>query len=128
MGPLRIMAVDDEPSLLQLMRAFLGRLGHEVHLFEHAPEAILAVETTGPSFDLAIVDLTMPEMTGEELLRHLIAADPGLRVLVCSGYPFDVSHMPETVRDRIGFLQKPFLPTMLQREVTRLCPQPRASV
>ena len=123
MKSLRILAVDDEPSLLQLLTMFFSRLGHQVHACSNAKDALQAIEDPSRRFDVAITDMTMPGMSGEELIDHLLREDAELRILVCSGYPFNTGLVPEASRYRIAFLQKPFLPTMLESAVTALMQQ-----
>jgi FixJ family two-component response regulator len=61
----------------------------------------------------------MPEMQGDELARKMLRVNPQLRVLICSGYPVSVESIAEDP-SQIGFLQKPFLPAMLQEAVAGL--------
>ncbi len=115
-----ILAVDDEPALLRMFKQYLDRFGYEVDICSSAEQA-LALFTGHPGrYQLVLADLTMPGMTGEELVKRLLPLDPAVCMLICSGYPFDLTDFPEPLRRRIRFLQKPFLPNVLLNAVDEL--------
>lgn len=109
----RILLVDDEPTLLALLRRYLERGGHAVALSETAEDALQTFQESGP-FDLVVADLTLPGMNGEELIVKLRELTPGLPAILSSGY----AH--ETHLAGARFLQKPFLPNALGDLVTEL--------
>jgi CheY-like chemotaxis protein len=65
----RILVVDDEPDILQLVRAMLGSHGYVVHGALGGPEALEAV--AAETFDLVLLDVMMPEMSGFEVCRRI---------------------------------------------------------
>jgi DNA-binding NtrC family response regulator len=81
---LRILFVDDEKPLQELMRAELPRLGHEVTVCPDGKAAIKALEKS--TFDAAILDLRMPGMTGIEVLEQLKAISPDTEAIVMTGH------------------------------------------
>ena len=66
---LRVLFVDDEVSLQELMRSELPRLGHEVTVCPDGRSALEVLEKA--TFDAAILDLKMPDMTGIQVLERL---------------------------------------------------------
>jgi DNA-binding NtrC family response regulator len=104
----RILAVDDEPALLQLLEKYLKRLGYQVEACSGAREALERFAARPHHYTLLLVDLNMPDI------------DARVRVLLCSGYPFDPHMLPEPMRDRVRFLQKPFAPKMLAQAIEEL--------
>jgi DNA-binding NtrC family response regulator len=62
----------------------------------------------------------MPEMSGEQMALKMVELNPSIRVLLCSGYPFDLRSLPEAVRGQFSVLQKPFVPKMLTSAVDEL--------
>jgi DNA-binding NtrC family response regulator len=107
MSPVRLLLVDDEASLAELLKKYLERLGYLVDAFTTAEDA-LARFSAGPlSYSLVVTDLTLPGMNGEELVARLRESHPGLSAIIASGYPY------EPRAGNIAFLQKPFLPRML---------------
>ncbi len=116
----RILIVDDEVSLLTVMQQYLQRLDYDVVACRSGAEAWKAFEPDPLSFALVLADVVMPDMSGRELLERMLQLNPGIAILVCSGYPFDPASVPEAARDRVGFLQKPFAPRMLADSVAQL--------
>ena len=108
-----LLIVDDEPKLLDLLSRYLGRLGYEVQTCGDAQEA-LALFQAGPElFSMAITDLSLASLTGEELIERMRQVRPGLPAIITSGYPY----VPRAAD--VGFLQKPFLPQMLADAVEK---------
>jgi DNA-binding NtrC family response regulator len=116
----RILVVDDEQSLLVVMEQYLLRLGHAVVACRSGLEAWHVFEGAPGSFTLVLADITLPEMSGTEMLGRMLALNPRVCVLICSGYPFDMATLPVAYRRQIGFLQKPFTPRMLAAAIERL--------
>ncbi len=89
-GTERILLVEDEPAVLELMRRTLESYGYTV-LHASTPErALRAMQEGAARVDLLLTDVVMPGMNGRELAMHLRALDPALRVLFMSGYSSDV--------------------------------------
>jgi DNA-binding NtrC family response regulator len=81
---LRILFVDDEKSLQEFMRSELPRLGHEVVVCPDGRTALKALEKS--TFDVAILDLRMPGMTGIEVLEQLKQLVPDVEAIVMTGH------------------------------------------
>jgi DNA-binding NtrC family response regulator len=114
MRPTRLLLVDDEEALLELLRKYLERLGFEVDACV-TPEAALALFEADPErYGLVLSDLTLPGMNGEEMLDRMRNSNPALRGVLASGYPY-CPRSPQT-----DFLQKPFLPRMLAEAIERI--------
>jgi two-component system, cell cycle sensor histidine kinase and response regulator CckA len=116
----RILVVDDEQSLLVVMEQYLRRLGHAVVACRSGLEAWELFERDPGSFTLVLADITLPEMSGAELLGRMLQLNPRACVLICSGYPFDMATLPAVYQRQIAFLQKPFTPRMLADSIARL--------
>ncbi len=85
-GHERILLVDDEPHLTELLQAMLEHLGYTVDA-RTSPERALEVFSQNPqAFDLVITDMTMPQMTGDLLAKALIRIRPDIPVVLCTGY------------------------------------------
>jgi CheY-like chemotaxis protein len=76
----RILVVDDEPEVCLVLRDFLVTRGHEVALAESGPAALAALETFDPA--VVLLDVDMPQMTGLEVLKRIVATRPGLPVIM----------------------------------------------
>jgi signal transduction histidine kinase/ActR/RegA family two-component response regulator len=114
----RVLVVDDDPSVLRLIRATLERAGYRVQSVTSAQDALRLYDATpADPFRLVLSDVVMPEMDGVDLARRLMSQDPGARFVFMSGYA--PAELPS--RDRagrpVGFLAKPFRPEGLLRAV-----------
>ena len=116
----RILLVDDETPLLQLLEKYLQRQGHQVQTYSTSPEALRSFEESPANYDLVIADLGMPDMPGDTMLRRMLAVRPDIPILICSGSPFFVSTLPKTLAKHVVFLQKPFAPKMLSEAIDKL--------
>ncbi len=101
-----VLLVDDEPNLQRLISMILTTAGHPVKCCANAAEA-LAVLDSGAVFDLIVTDMSMPGLSGVELLATVGKKVPGLRGLLISG------HIPEAEQlvefgNNIHTLEKPF--------------------
>lgn len=102
------------------MEQYLRRLGHDVVACRDGQEAWEAFERDPGSFTLVLADMSLPEMSGSELLSRMLNLNPQICILICSGYPFDSSTLPASHQHQIGFLQKPFTPRMLADSIEQL--------
>ena len=69
------------------------------------------------SIDLLLTDVVMPGMNGRELFEQLSARRPGLPVLFTSGYPADTVLRHGIGQGRVAYIEKPYLPSELAREL-----------
>src|SRR5713226_6901635 len=81
---LRVLFVDDEKSLQEFMRSELPRLGHEVTVCPDGRSALKSLEKS--TFDVAILDLRMPGLTGIEVLEQLKQLAPDTEAVVLTGH------------------------------------------
>ena len=107
----RLLIVDDEPTLLQLLRRYLERKGHTVDTCESAEAALLVFDADPHRFDMVITDLTLPGANGAQLLESIRAKNPTIPGLIASGYPY------EPQLKGVSFLLKPFIPQMLVEHI-----------
>ena len=117
---IRILLVDDEPPLLGLMKTFLTKLGYDVQACPDARSATAAFNSAGAKFDLVVADVTLPDVSGQEMSVEFAKNNPDVRVILCSGYPVQLHTLPDDVRGRFAALDKPFLPNMLATTVAKL--------
>jgi len=108
LGSETILLVDDEPMILQVTSEMLTAMGYKCHIADTGPAAIALYESLGPSIDLVILDLVMPDMSGGETFDHLKVLDPEVKVLLSSGYSIDGEAKAILDRGCLGFIQKPF--------------------
>nr|NJM01828.1 response regulator [Desulfobacula sp.] len=106
-GSERIMVVDDEEDIREILQEFLTSAGYKVRVFENGAQALEAFQEDPDQFDLIITDMTMPRMTGGELAKKVICIRADMPVILCTGYSESIS---EALALNIGirrYLQKP---------------------
>ena len=82
----RILVVDDEVQIVQLMQLALTELGYEVEVATQPAAALAKVSADPKRFALVLTDQTMPGMTGMQLASRLRLINPGLPVILTTGY------------------------------------------
>src|SRR5712692_3198160 len=110
----RLLIVDDEATLLDLLTRYLVRLGYQVETASGPAAALAKFEADPHAYDLVLTDLSFAGLSGEEMIERMRALNPRLRAIISSGYP----HQPRLAG--VEFLQKPFLPPMLAEAVEKL--------
>jgi two-component system, cell cycle sensor histidine kinase and response regulator CckA len=104
-----ILVVEDETSLRLIVVHALQRCGYKVLTATTGLTALEVWKEHGPSIDLLLTDMIMPDgMTGRQLAARLVAERPGLKVVYTSGYSPDVVGGGAVFREGFDFLQKPF--------------------
>jgi len=116
----QILIVDDEPLLLKMLTAYLGRLGYGVVAVSNTEKAWAAAEAEPDKFAVAVLDATLNGIAMEDLASRMLAADPRLCVIAVSGYPVDIAGLQAAAPDRVMFLHKPFTAEMLGNAVRRM--------
>ena len=118
-GPVRthhagtVLVVDDEEVVRSVTRRTLERAGYTVLLAENGRQALALLEERHAEVSLVLLDLTMPELGGEETFRRIHAAWPGLPVILSSGFTADQGMTGLTSAGLADFIQKPYHPTAL---------------
>ena len=117
---MNILFVDDKSTLRQLYRLGLMRYGHHVSTAGGGSEAIQAVR--GENFDMIIMDLDMPQMSGWEAVRKIRALPFGKKVSIVI---FTAKHLvlsPDQIHQRgaDGILNKPLTPKELLSNVSKM--------
>ncbi len=85
-GTERILYVDDEPDLVEVIQEILTGLGYEVTGKISGTEALEIFRATPYKFDLIITDQTMPNVTGEALTREFRRIRPDIPIILCTGF------------------------------------------
>ncbi|MFI5399821.1 MAG: PAS domain-containing protein [SAR324 cluster bacterium] len=118
-----VLLVDDEADIRAVAEKMLTYLGFTVVQAADGQEAIRALRARRTPLVAALVDLTMPGMTGEELVRELRRVQD-LPVLVMSGYHERDVRNRFIGRQKTGFLQKPFTLSSLHAKMRDLLGDP----
>lgn len=106
-GNERVLVVDDEHPVRTVLYLGLAQLGYEVEIAEGGEDAIKRYER-GERFDLVILDMLMPKVSGDKVFARIRELDPDARVLICSGYSSETTIRKLLADGSVGFIAKPF--------------------
>ena len=118
--PQSILLVDDERPLLALLSKFLERRGYDVATCETGTAALDLCRENPARFDVAVLDLKLPDLPGDEILLSLLEISPSLRILVSSGSAWSSAHLPPEYQHRTASILKPFMPKSLIEAIDAL--------
>ena len=106
-GTERILLVDDEAVVAELLARMLERLGYRVALKTNAPEAVEFFRSEPDRFDLVITDYMMSHLTGTELAVEILKIRPNMPIILCTGYTKKVTENTAKDLGFKGFIVKP---------------------
>ena len=102
----RILIVDDDPDVCEYLQKFLSKDGYDVTTVSQ-PATVLD-ELKEKAYQIIILDLKMPGLSGEELLRQIRAVDSDICIIIYTGYP-SVDSAVETMKQQVfDYIKKPF--------------------
>ena len=113
-GKERILLVDDEAEVAGTLRRQLMRLGYRVDAYTAPLTARERFRTASDTYDLAVLDVVMPDLNGQELAESLRVLRPDIPVIFCSGYQPDNLVLTGLAPD---ILAKPVEPGVLAQRV-----------
>jgi DNA-binding NtrC family response regulator len=107
--PIKILVIDDEPSVGDALSIVLGDLGYMVDVVLNGRDGIELASRE--RFSVAITDLRLPDMSGLDVLRHIKSCDPDCPIIIITAHS-----TPEIIDEskRLGafeMLSKPFFPS-----------------
>jgi len=85
-GNERILVVDDEKSVLNIIETILSRFGYKVRSHNISIDALKSFKNAPSEFDLVITDMTMPGLTGDQLVAEIKNLRPEIPVILCTGF------------------------------------------
>ena len=105
LNKLRVLFVDDETPIREVMRIELPRMGHDVTICEDGRAAIATLEKH--TFDAAIVDLKMPGLSGWDVVEHIKKISPETEVIISTGHGSMEEAIQALRHGAYDFLPKP---------------------
>ncbi|MCU1274723.1 MAG: Chemotaxis protein methyltransferase CheR, partial [Bryobacterales bacterium] len=103
-----ILIIDDEEVVRGTAKAALEHYGYTVRVAENGPSGISLFHAIGDQISMVLLDLTMPEMSGEETFDQLRQIEPALPIIISSGYDEAEASRRFTGKGVSGFLKKPY--------------------
>jgi PAS domain S-box-containing protein len=119
-GKGKILFVDDEEVLVGFSSEILSHLGYDVVSETSSVRAWRLFMEDPDGFDLVITDQTMPEMTGYDLAREILAVKPGLPVVLCTGFSSPQLEEEARAAGIRSFMKKPIGARQLADLVSRM--------
>jgi CheY-like chemotaxis protein len=119
-GRRRVLLVDDDELIQELMVTMLEILGYDAVLASDGPTALQLYSRQPGEIGLVILDMQMPGMDGLEVFRRLKKMDSSVSVVICSGFAEERKIQQACREGAVGFLAKPFSITDLERKLTSL--------
>lgn len=113
----KIVIIDDEPGMLEMMSQLARRIGHETFTYQTGREGLTAIDTLKP--ELAIVDLRIGDMDGLQIIESCRRRHPSMNVIMVTGFA-SVENAVEAMKlGAFDYLTKPFELDDLQRTINR---------
>ena len=118
---LGVLIVDDEPLVLRSISMVLSHLG-----FSNIHHGACRLDARGllliQRFDLLIVDISLPDGDGRQLLREALAMNHGARAILISGFMYRGLMIPKDLYGKVELLAKPFSVDELSELLSATCP------
>jgi len=108
MGSLKVLVVDDEESITKITGLMLNSRGFTVDAFNHFDDALGAFLSNPTTYDVAILDYSMPEKTGLDLAREIHALNPGLPIILATGHLQTFNLDQSGPANVVEIIRKPF--------------------
>lgn len=113
-----ILIVDDDRGVRLMLSTVLNDAGYVVEAVENGKKAIKACEES--SFDVALIDIELPDMKGTELLDRLKKLQPRMLRIIITGHPSIESAMKAVNERADGYVLKPFEVRELLEKIAKL--------
>lgn len=117
-GPQRILVVDDERSVRELVAESLSYIGH--HVITAADGMDAAEKLKNGSFDIVVTDMDMPRMDGMELIKHIRRHYPETDTIAITGHATKYKYVEVINAGAADFITKPFGLDKLEAKIRRL--------
>lgn len=117
----KVLLVDDEEAILNVGAQMLTELGFTPLTAGDGLQA-LDIFRNNPGISLVILDLTMPHMDGDQCFSELRQLDPGIRIIMSSGYSQQELAQKFADTGKVGFIQKPYTLAALSAAIRALEP------
>ena len=103
-----VFLIDDDDMIVDVSEQILNSSGYDVVIAKSGKEAIEVYKENHSRIDMVILDMILPDMDGGDTYDRLKEINPGIKVLLASGYDIDYQGRDIMERGCDGFIQKPF--------------------
>ncbi len=119
-GEETILLIDDEAMIRNLGQVILERYGYTVLIADDGKQGWDRFLKEGKGIDLVILDLSMPQLSGREVMERIRKKDPDAKVIVSSGYSEEMDNQSIKSLEPAAYVSKPYRPDDLARTVRRV--------
>lgn len=119
-GKERILFVDDEKAIAGLNKRYLEKLGYKVTSFTSSKGAYEHFQSNCDFYDLVVTDMSMPDMTGMDLILKILEMNSDTKSILCTGYSNSVSEKYAKNLGVDAYLPKPYLPRALAEVIRKV--------
>jgi len=117
---LNVLVIDDDPHVLSIIRSLLAHHGCKVLSTDNGQEALKIIGQHQNTLDLVILDIQMPDMSGDKVYKRLKEIKPDLKVLISSGHDEYTALKNILLDPKDRFIKKPFRMSDLMLKVKEL--------
>lgn len=114
----RVLAVDDESLIRMSLRIALAREGYAVDTAASGLEAMAMLDRS--RYDLILLDLRLPDVSGMEVLRYARSVDPAVKIILVTASSCDAGVFEAAQEGAAGVVTKPFTLSQLAEETRRV--------
>ena len=111
----KILIIDDEPSIRDILQIFFKEQGYEVCLAENGKDALTIFRTEFP--EIVFLDLLIPGKTGKEVLQEIRKLSPHTVVIIITGFSEEEIFSIISPTDIQGILKKPFRLAHIEKKI-----------
>lgn len=112
-----VLLIEDQPAVAETAQEMLEALGYDVHVAGSGSDALRLFARHREEVSLVILDMIMPGLSGGETYDRLKEMDPGIKVILSSGYSIEGQAAKILERGCNAFIQKPFTVTELSEKL-----------
>lgn len=116
-GTESILLVDDEKAAVDITQKMLEKFGYKVTSTTSSREALEIFLGNPAAFDLVITDMTMPNMTGDELAKEILSSAPEMPVILCTGFSDNINEEKSKSLGIRCFILKPIIMNKLAKKI-----------
>ena len=113
-----LVVIDDDPANIKFVRFILANEGLEIHAAANAQSGMELIQRVRPQ--VVLLDLVMPGVQGMEVLQKILEFDPGIDVILMTGYYSTESAVEAIQKGAADYLPKPFSPDKLRERIGQI--------
>lgn len=119
----KVLIVDDEPEVTELIKRSLERRGFEVMVASTGQEALTLYPKENPQ--VVLLDLGLPDINGRDVLKEIKAKAPQIKVMIMSGYTDSKTKQELISMGADSFLDKPIIPAKIADAIKETLEKPK---